>query len=553
MPFVTETTPHTWTVEIIYNNKYAFVHWLSLDITENFDGVSASINTYVEAPELEYIFDLVTDITIFRDSVLRYRLRVVNTEHSYSRDAHTVKLSAVSYEYLLNRRILLNDLDATRDQHAWAKWLIDYTQARYALGITTTVANAGRNRSRKLRKGTTIFDAINDVAEMDGGFDWWIDQNRQLQCQTPRRVRTWDWEWAWGGQVAEVDRQSPTDNYASAVLVIGATSETKMPDGRVYPPPNPVYAKAPAFPLGLWEKTFSYSDIITTNSVTERAKWHTNDSYTLRPSYKIDLEPGTWDPSRMAIGDRFYLRAQQVQNDLRVFVRIEELSITLSADGSENITMSVRAETAEVPLPTVTEVLPPTAGTLLDEIVVPAVESSGRSLVAHYTTQAREFGSLLLGIQDRLKRVERGWETGPFSQPIIALRGGPSTVLPGQQYTLVFAEQTPSDPQEAMSLTDGGTRVTFNVEGWYEISSHTRWDGMEAAFASTEWLRWTAGVSVRVELGGTAVNPNATTGAIVTYTHLVRWFDAGQQISVRANHNDTTSATVTVNVTVSRR
>ena len=444
---------HQWTFDLLYaGNEYALTHWTSVKITENFDGTAVAIETYADAPELAYVVDLLTDVRVYRDGVLLYRFRITATDNEFTRETHTVNLIGTSYESLLNRRILLVDVNATRDQHQWAKWLIDYTQARYTLGINTTVSNGGVSRNRKLRQGTTIREAIDDIAAAEGGFDWWIDANLQLRCQTPRRIKSWTWEWAWGVQIAELGRESPIDEYASGVLVVGATSETRLPDGTVYPPPKAIYAKTPSYPRGLWERSFSYTDIVTTNSVTEKAKWHIRDSSTLRPSYNVTLEPGAWSPE-VTVGDKFALRIDGKPRPIRVQARIEEISIEVGNEGSEVVVISVRAEEEEVVIPT-TLVVPSEVNPLTtDEIVVPPEETSGRSTTQLFTSQAREFGAVLLGMQERVKRLERPWE--------IAAGGGDGE--PGTGGHIIQDEGVELPAQPALNFVGAGVTATDSV------------------------------------------------------------------------------------------
>ena len=347
---------HVWDIVVLNPslpggpvNSRVLSLWSTIGITETHEGIRNEIEVNAEEPAIPFIRELVSDFLFYRDGDLRYRLRVVDSEDVLTRDAASVKFSCVSYDKLLERRILHEDwlLDDFDINAAWR--LIDYTQRRYSLGITRGTTEPGHRRQRALDAGDDILTSINDFAQAEGGFDWWIDQNLKFWAAKPRRGRTHtDVQWQLGGEVGEMTRTNPIEDYSSLIMATGAQSEVRIPraDGQedVYQPPDPQIVELASKPLGLWEYTTSDTDVITTASLHEKAMWHLGDKGTIRPTYKITLEPGVWQPA-VGIGDIVTLRVNTVRANVKVPIRIEELSISCNADGAETITMSVRGGT----------------------------------------------------------------------------------------------------------------------------------------------------------------------------------------------------------------
>jgi hypothetical protein len=382
--------------------EYVLDQWTTLSVSISLDGaVTASIEVNGLEPSLGYVRELVTDVLIYRNAVLLFRLRVVDTDDTFSRDAWTVALELVSYEHLLARRMLFADwvlVDLDIDA-AWK--LIEYTQNRETLGITRGTLEQGVQRQRSLGMGDSIREAINDFAEAEAGYDWWIDQNLVWWVQKPRRGRTHDAEWRWGAEVAEVSRTSPVEDYANVVMAVGAQNETKIPDppnpDRVYPPPTPQIAQTTDWPFGLWESAVSYSNVITEASLLEKANWHLGQMANIRPTYKLLLEPGIWTPNHQ-VGDVVPLRIQAPPRlDVRVPVRVEEIQISLTADGQETVSMSGRAEEPE------TFVTPSPIG----PYPILPVAPTGKTRPAHRLRPEDDIAALLRNFDARLGRQER--------------------------------------------------------------------------------------------------------------------------------------------------
>lgn len=397
--------------------ELALLDWLDLSLTENFDGITGKLTIPGNSEQLAWIRVLLVDVLVYSDRALTYRMRVVNADDKLTTEAHTVTLELAGYEHLLSRRVLFDDMDRAEDQHLWAWDIVTYTQAFQDLGIRQAEGflPAGQNRDRLVQKGKTITEAINELAENDNGFDWWIDADLKFHAMTPRRFIPFDVDWSWGGEVASFDRKGVADAYASVVYVLGATNETTMPSGTVYPPPPPVLRELTDKPYGRWERTVSYSDIVTEESLTGKAIWHLADSSTMRPLYNLELTAGAWTP-KIRPGTTFLFRARsRPRLDFKVQVRVEQVQLKLDGNGVEEVKLATRAETAEewliprvphsVP-PGIPDTLPISSSPPIAVLVDPPA-ATGRTPTLAFLDNNDRLGALLALLRTRLARQER--------------------------------------------------------------------------------------------------------------------------------------------------
>ena len=406
-----------WDVRVLNpdGNEFVLALWQDVSITENFEGSTGQIKISPSDVALPYITELVSDILYYRNNRLVFRHRVLNFEDQLTREGHEVGIQTVSYENLLKKRVLHNVYIQNADQHDMAWDLIRITQLRQTLGITrASPARSGRPRRKvTIEHGRTIYDAVDqDLASVENGFDWWIDADRRVHFQTPRRLLAHGFEWRWGRQVAEIDIDSKMADYTSSLYVMGASQETTIPQGKdsagvarpdkKYPPPVPVYIEVTPRPFGRWEATFDLPDVVTQTSLRTQGKKELTKVSQARPSYKLTITPVTWDPA-VRPGGTFYLRAESPPRlNFRVLARVEEISISLSAAGAEDVSMTAQAETAPTriaqppPAVVLASDTPPPAGEVVGEMLPPMPYGSdpwGMTRTAQQRQPHRRHGS----------------------------------------------------------------------------------------------------------------------------------------------------------------
>lgn len=396
--------------------------WQNLQVTENFEGVTATIDVPGIRPELGFVTELVTDVQIYFDRVLAYTLRIMDAEDTFTTETHEVSLTCQSYEYILSRRILFADYETkvgtvagAIPQHEIAWQLVAYTQNFQSLGITkaSNWTSSTKTQDRIIQRGKTITEAINEAATIEGGFDWWIDQNLKLHAQTPRLLFDTGLDLVWGARALTVQRSSASETYDSVVLVTGALQETTLPSGAVFPPPAPAIRQLASRPLGRWERAYSYGDLITNASVIAKADWHLADSSKKRATYRIGLAPGVWNQT-IRPGGLLSLRVRSLPRlDFRVRCRIEEVSINATADGAVDVELGTRAEDAEVEITPTPQMSPNPTGQPMPTadpggaVNVTITEPSGKSPTVARISRVEEFAAIMVDLDDRIARVER--------------------------------------------------------------------------------------------------------------------------------------------------
>jgi hypothetical protein len=482
-------------------------------ITENADGTSAEIEIPIHASALPNITDLVSDIMFIRGKQMLYRMRVFSSEDNLDREQHTVSLSCASYEKILrDGRIVYEAVEmSSSDQHVLAWNILQLTQARQTLGITQYANTAsGVSRSTTLRPGQSIAEAIDGVAAAGDGFDWWIDASLRFHAQTPRREALIDDEWTWGAEIAEFKRTPLTEAFASSIYATGSTSEVTLPSGTKYPPPAPVIREVTEKPYGRWEKAISDSDIVTTASLTKKADWQLGISSVFRPTYSVVLEQGVWRPE-IQLGGILSVRAQiNARMSFKVAARIEEMTIDVSSDGGETVSMMLRAETNEIdlddslPPATITSTNTPPPGT----VSIPPPAPYGLSTTINRISPVDNLGHAITRLDERLTREERrpsGGGSTTAGQP----RGVQLlTMQIGAQYVLAPSTQV---------VAARGT-VTFKAGSSYRLQAYIRAIlGQQSTTSFRTWFSISGGTLLAGVDGYS--NPIGTLGT-TSYTHI---------------------------------
>ena len=260
-------------------------------------------------------------------------------------------------------------------------------------------------------------------------------------------------------------------------MATGANSEVRIPraDGEedVYPPPDPQVVQLVNKPLGLWEMTTSDTDVITTASLLEKAKWHLGDKGNVRPSYKLMLEPGIWQPI-FGVGDIVMLRIDTVRANVKVPIRIEELAIVCTSDGAETVSMSVRAEEPETPISAFGGQSRPVPQLLAagDEVA-----ANGRTVQRHRLSEADDLGALLRSMRKRLDRAERSRGMGGGTGAGILDGFGPppaSIGSPGDYYVDMTGRQLYGPKAEGtlgLSASAATTHRDHDTGGVVEVNN----------------------------------------------------------------------------------
>jgi hypothetical protein len=164
---------------------------LKLRLLDPSDATFTVLGTSDEAQLLE---ELITDVWVYRDGVSLFRGRVTKTTDTLNASGlHTVAVEAHDYRSVLDRRIAYTDRTWTSAGQAQTVWdALTDTQllAGGSLGLTQGVW-PGTDVVRPsviIKAGDTVYSFIKKLGQMQGGFDFDIDDSLRANLWSPYEV-----------------------------------------------------------------------------------------------------------------------------------------------------------------------------------------------------------------------------------------------------------------------------------------------------------------------------------------------------------------------------
>jgi hypothetical protein len=294
--------------------------------------------------QADAIDELVTDLDVWRveDTGRRTKLyhgRIGRTADKVGTDAHSIEVTSADYREILGRRILFADVTKTAIDQAVIAWdLIQYTQGLSggALGITQGIgATTGTTRTVTFEAGRTIGECIDELSNLDGGFDWEIDANLKLNIYSLERGVNNNVILDYGGLVTTVNRDLNPGDYADALRVSGSDALTAQ---------TRTAADIATRPEGRWDKQIGTTDIVDQAVLDKAADQLLTDQQTITPAYTVKLRPGAWEgPDHIWLGDTVTLRCASGRLDINDAVRVLALEISPGESGEEDVTLTVAA------------------------------------------------------------------------------------------------------------------------------------------------------------------------------------------------------------------
>lgn len=305
------------------------------EVTFDLDGTTA------EAAALQ---ELVTDVWCIRNGYTLMRGRLGPTTHTADGDKYTISCTAGDYRALLQRRILFDS-----DTLSYTSWdttdiagdLIKTTQGHDGgnLQITDQHLETGTLRTMTYPAGQAIGEAIEQLSQMDAGYNWDIVPTTGQVGQSfttwasrgEARQRVVDYP----GQIAKFTRTVDPGSYANAIretgdtgiaaVALAASDITTRPEGR-------------------WDVQLGDTSLKDASSVQSRANFDLASRQEIVPAYTVTLQPGAWGgPTDIGLGDSVLLVIDagplQVAENLRVF----EIDIDLDDADNETVTLTLSA------------------------------------------------------------------------------------------------------------------------------------------------------------------------------------------------------------------
>ncbi len=286
-------------------------------------------------PAATVVDELATDVVAYRNGVRVLRARVGASDDDIDTDTHKVKFSAVDYRGVLARRTLWRTTQQTftaQDQAAIAWQLIVDTQALTAgdLGISRGLgAVTGHNRDRTYEPGSSLGEALEQLARVQGGFDYDVSPELEFNIWCPGRGVEREFVAHHGATVTKVSRQVDPSTYANAVRQTGATGTT---------PATREVADLATRTEGRWEAQVGDTDVSVGTTISEKADWLLSERSVIRPAYTCTLAPEAWDgPATLWLGDTCRLVVRSGRLDVDTTARVYEIAVTPGDDGGETV------------------------------------------------------------------------------------------------------------------------------------------------------------------------------------------------------------------------
>lgn len=287
-------------------------------------------------PAAAAVDELATDVLVYRNGEKLLRARAGATGDTLGNDAHDVDFTALDYRALIARRTVWPGSSAvfTATEQAAIAWeLIADTQALTGgdAGVTRGFGRVtGISRDRTYEVGKKLGEALDQLARVDGGFDWEIDPELAFNVHYPARGTFKDFVAHYGATVSAVKRQVDPSEYANAIRHSGAEGG-----------PTPVtrtVADLATRREGRWEDQVGDTDVTVASTLAEKADWYLSERSVIRPSYTATLAPGVWaGPSTLWLGDTCRLVIRSGRLDVNTMARVFELSVTIGDDGGETV------------------------------------------------------------------------------------------------------------------------------------------------------------------------------------------------------------------------
>ena len=295
-----------------------------------------------EHPQTAQIAELSVDVFASRDGVALFRGRVANSSDQLNADTLTSTFAALDYRGMLGRRILWQGVTRSfrgADQADIAWQMIADTQALAggSLGITRGAAAAtGVLRDRDYDPGKNLGEALTQLGDVQGGFEWEVDAQRAFNLWHPARGRQTSLVLTYGRDIVELSRTLDASAFANAIRFNGSQATTA----------DEVTVSTWDPEMGRWDGQKSDPNLVLQSTVDERAASELADASTLTPAYQVTVAEGRWDPTQIWIGDTVTLVVQSGRLNINAQYRIVQVDITLSDDGGEKVQLAVQAAPA---------------------------------------------------------------------------------------------------------------------------------------------------------------------------------------------------------------
>lgn len=212
-------------------------------------------------------------------------------------------------------------------------------------GSSRTLGNTGTLRDRTYEPGKSLGEAIADLSNDRGGFDYDVDAemfpgNSRLRVFYPvQGIPRDDVALIYGGTVSALTRTVASTDYANYLRVTGSQSGSA----------KPMYAEAwnadandvTRTPVGLWMRGENASDVSVQATLNERANGLLDLYGLLVPSYSVTMRPDAYSWGSPSMGDVVPLMVKAGRLDVNTTVRVVGITYAIGDDGQEDVELTL--------------------------------------------------------------------------------------------------------------------------------------------------------------------------------------------------------------------
>jgi hypothetical protein len=182
-----------------------------------------------------------------------------------------------------------------------------------------------------LKAGDTVYSFIKKLGQMQGGFDFDIDDSLRANLWSPRRGVDNGATLDYGGAVIEMGRTFDTAQYADAIRQSGADTVT---------PTTLTTSDIASAPQGRWDAQFGDTQLTTADMVAQTAQTNLNQAALVVPVYSLVLRAGGWGgPSHVFLGDYATVAVRSGRLDEQAAARVYEVDVDVDPSDVEKVTV----------------------------------------------------------------------------------------------------------------------------------------------------------------------------------------------------------------------
>lgn len=325
------------------------------------------------------IEELTTDVVAWRwdevsgKDIAVFRGLVAQAVDSLSETVDTVTFTAHDYETMTGRRLLGGGVSYQQlDQDSLVSSLLNLAQtvpytsygesllpgSYFPLTVDPCYPDgsqsrplSGQLRDRAYAAQTDLEQAFEELAAVQGGFDWDVvpglrytsHVNDQLRIFYPNQgVDRPDVVLEYGGSVASLTRSTNSADFANYWRVIGASSD---PTDSTAPPLwsdaiDPSATDVVTYPQGLFMSGDNASDVTIQATLDQKAQGDLAASF-LEPAYTLGLTPGAYSWGNPNMGDTVRLIVNAGRLDEDTSTRVVGITYDAGDAGQEDVTLAL--------------------------------------------------------------------------------------------------------------------------------------------------------------------------------------------------------------------